>query len=133
MPSSAPQIPAAVEAIAKARWERDRLIAPATPRWTALSEVSQRAFLAQAGDDLEAVYPHLLAAFLDSLEEREEWRVVVNEPQGERDHGPFKNLERAQVLAEEEDDRGRRATARIQSRTVTETPWTDVEEGTDGC
>jgi hypothetical protein len=64
MPSSAPQIPTeAVEALAKTRWERARLGDSTEPQWSALGEVRQRASLARAADDLEAAYPHLLAAF----------------------------------------------------------------------
>lgn len=63
MPTSSTPIPdAAVEAVAKTRWERSRLGDSAIPRWSEVDEVRQRSPLARAGDDLQAAYPHLLAA-----------------------------------------------------------------------
>lgn len=68
MPNSAPQILAeAVEAVAKTRWERSRRGDSAVPRWSEAGEVRQRSPLSRAGDDLEAAYPHLLAAFKERL------------------------------------------------------------------
>jgi hypothetical protein len=74
--------------------------------------------------------------FLDSLEEREEWRVVgtndsgLDHPVGHR----YRSLKTARQMAEFwRDPSCWPVTVRIQRHTAFETPWTDVEEGTDGC
>jgi hypothetical protein len=71
------------------------------------------------------------ADLLDSLEEREEFRVVASGSRQGFDATRPMTFLLASAHAEElrktyEGD------VRIQSRTVCSTPWTDVEEGTDG-
>ena len=74
--------------------------------------------------------------FLDSLEEREELRVLGENHGGvEYEYGttkPLRHLPAAESWAAESRELGW-TNVRIQRRSVTETPWTDVEEGTGGC
>jgi hypothetical protein len=67
MPSSAPQIPAAaIEAVARSRYERQRL---GTQPWEMVIPSGQEALREAACADLLAAYPHLLAAFRKPVEE----------------------------------------------------------------
>lgn len=74
------------------------------------------------------------ADLLDSLGEREEYRVVGERPSGEQwGFDGTGHVNRVAVRDSARELAKRNKNVRIQSRTVTETPWTDVEEGTDGC
>lgn len=75
MPSSAPQISAAaIEALAKRRYSQNAEHVQYEPNWDGEKEEHRQVWRDRALPDLQAAYPHLLAAWTEQVEEMAELR-----------------------------------------------------------